>query len=234
MEEKLTRELKAFLKDRGASLAGVGDLTGIAGHDYRCGVSVAVKIPPSVVEVLLEAPDKNYYDTYYRLNALLDSIVTAGEQYLMQQGYRACALTVERVKRTGEERVLLPHKTAAVHAGLGWVGKSDLLVTPQFGSAVRLSTLLTDAPLICDKPELYSRCGGCMECSRACPGEAIYGRNWEMGMDRDDLIHMPKCRSTAKRITKERFGIEATICGKCFAVCPYTKKYLREEKTCVL
>ena len=41
----------------------------------------------------------------------------------------------------------LPHKTIATRAGIGWIGKSALLVTAKYGSAIRLSSILTDTPI---------------------------------------------------------------------------------------
>jgi len=38
----------------------------------------------------------------------------------------------------------MPQKTIATRAGLGWIGKTALLITPQFGSAIRLNSVLTD------------------------------------------------------------------------------------------
>jgi len=51
--------------------------------------------------------------------------------------------------------------TVANRAGLGWIGHSAILVTPAFGKAVRLASVLTDAPFICAEPVLESRCGRC-------------------------------------------------------------------------
>ena len=55
--------------------------------------------------------------------------------------------TVLATKEYGIFRTVMPHKTVAVHAGLGWIGKSALFVTEKYGSAVRLTSVLTDAPL---------------------------------------------------------------------------------------
>jgi len=61
----------------------------------------------------------------------------------------------------------------AVRAGLGWIGKSSLLITPEFGPNVLLGGVLTDLLLIPDSPFPYDRCGTCDRCVRACPTGAI-------------------------------------------------------------
>jgi hypothetical protein len=60
------------------------------------------------------------------------------------------------------------HKLAAHLAGLGWIGKSCLLLTEQFGPRVRFVSVLTDAPLEAGSP-LDKPCGKCQVCIDACP-----------------------------------------------------------------
>jgi epoxyqueuosine reductase QueG len=57
----------------------------------------------------------------------------------------------------------LPHKTTATLAGLGWIGKCALLVTERYGSAIRLTAVLTEAELPCGEPVSRSRCGACAD-----------------------------------------------------------------------
>ena len=72
-------------------------------------------------------------------------------------------------------------------AGMGWIGKCALLITPEFGSAVRLTTILTDAPLTTAKPVTESACGECQECVDICPGAACTGHHWKQGLRREDF-----------------------------------------------
>lgn len=93
----------------------------------------------------------------------------------------------------------MPHKTVAVCAGIGWIGKSALLVTPEFGSAVRLTSVLTDAPLTVDKIIEKSPCEKCNVCKEACPAHAIVGNVWRQGVERDYIVNVLKCRETARK-----------------------------------
>ena len=220
----LTEQLKTLLYGQGADLAGVGDMTGVDGCAYPVGVSVAVALPRHVVADLRTAPTKEYYSLYHALNEKLKAIVRAGEAFLQEQGYRAWAQTTDRVHYGEDKRSALPHKTVATRAGLGWIGKNCLLVTERFGPAVRLSSLLTDAPLTCAAPIDRSRCGPCRACVDACPAHALTGALWEAGMDRDALVDAGRCYDTQMRIMLASTGIEADLCGKCFAVCPRAQK----------
>lgn len=65
-------------------------------------------------------------------------------------------------------------KDAAVMAGLGCIGKNNMLVTPQFGPLVRLRAMLTDAVLADTGPVDFDPCQGChMPCMQACPKEVF-------------------------------------------------------------
>lgn len=142
-------------------MVGVGDLTGVSGCTFPYGVAVAVPVPRDIVQSLRTGPTVAYYQMYGQLNRQLDAIVTAGETYLRQAGYRAYAQTTERVQVSPGFVSPLPHKTIATRAGLGWIGKSCLLVTKQYGSAIRLSSILTAAPLWADQSVDESQCGKC-------------------------------------------------------------------------
>jgi epoxyqueuosine reductase len=164
---------------------------------------------------------------YYTLNNKLNKIVTTGEEFLKEQGFEAYAQTTERVVISQNRCSKLPHKTVATRAGLGWIGKNGLLVTEAFGSAVRISSLLTNAPLKYDRPINKSRCSACSVCVKNCPAQALYGILWETGMQREKIVDVEKCYEKQTEIMYKETGIKTDLCGKCFAVCPYTQKYLK-------
>jgi len=70
-------------------------------------------------------------------------------------------------------------KDSAVLAGLGCIGKNNMLITPQFGPRVRLRVMLVEADLPSDGVSNFDPCKKCpMPCRSACPqnafGEQIY------------------------------------------------------------
>jgi len=222
----------AGLVQRGASIVGFGDLSPVPGSDRAglpIGVCIAVKYPPEVIRGITDLPTAGYYDWYNRLNTLLDSLVVFGADQLRDQGYRAVAMTRESVgKGEAEYNTVLPYKTLATRAGVGWIGRCALLVNDQYGSAIRLSGILTDAPFETAVPVERSRCGRCVACVRLCPAHAINGREWSVGVSRDELVDAPMCRKVARERAGLGFGrADMTICGKCIEVCPYTRQYLR-------
>lgn len=226
----LTKHIKEELLSHGADLVGVGSLSELPSNiccGLPIGICVAVKYPKEVIRGISDLPTKEYYDQYNRLNEKLDMLVTLGADALKAFSYQAVPQTreyVEQFETDCDSR--LPHKTVATHAGLGWIGKSALLVTEAFGSMIRISSILTDAPLETAKPINKSKCGDCIVCTEACPAGAISGKLWEIGVPRDELFNAIACRTTARERAKKGFGIEITQCGKCIEVCPYTRRYL--------
>lgn len=71
------------------------------------------------------------------------------------------------------DTVPVSDKRWAARAGLGWIGRHTLLVTPLWGSWVNLGELLTVEP--CDRYDqpLPSRCSACNLCVDACPNRAL-------------------------------------------------------------
>ena len=231
----LALQLRDELQRQGADLVGFGDLAALPADTRQglpTGVAVAVKLPKEAVRGIaaFEYPTRAYFDQYHLLNDRLDAIVTAGAALLRRAGYRAVARTRQYVSQfETDDATPLPHKTVATRAGLGWIGKSALLVTPEFGSMVRLSSLLTDAPLPCAPPVDESRCGDCEACARACPGGAVSGRLWHAGLPREEFFDAAACRAAARALSLAGLGEEITLCGKCVAACPWTQRYLEEE-----
>lgn len=229
----LTAELKETLLRGGADLAGAGDLTQLPAEQrggLPFGISIAVKYPKEIIRGISHLPTPEYKQWYDTLNQRLDKLAALGAEFLERQGYRAVAKSRAQVGGYGGDCLtLLPHKTVATRAGLGWVGKCALLVTEQYGSMVRLTSILTDAPLTAAEPVNQSRCGNCTACRDACPAGAIHGAAWEPGTARSALFDYRRCQEAARARSMEGFGQRADLCGKCIEACPYTRRYLNQE-----
>ena len=226
----LGKQLEEVLRRSGAALVGYADMEGRNPFGYPVGVAVAVPVPKDIVVGIEDGPTLEYREMYGILNRKLNHIVTEGVNFLQEKGYRAYAQTTDVVNLNDNWESPLPHKTVATRAGLGWIGKSCILVTPEYGSSVRISSLMTDAPLVCAEPVTQSRCGKCIVCVEACPGHALKGTLWEAGMPREKILDKDACYKAQVEVMKARTGIETDLCGKCFVVCPYTRKRLNREK----
>lgn len=116
------------------------------------------------------------YDTMC-INECLNHICLETIRMLTRQGARAIAVSPYLPIDMGPEskgmRGEINHKTVAAVAGLGSIGLSRLLVTPEFGPFVRLGTIITDTFLSNDQPLAENPCDLCGVCKDACPAEAI-------------------------------------------------------------
>ena len=114
----------------------------------------------------------------------------------------------------------LSEKRLAVEAGLGWIGRQSLLVTPCFGTYVLLGELLlTDEADRYDAPFEGSRCGSCRRCLDSCPSGAL-AEPYEVDARRCISRH------TVERETDGRIDLGGWIfgCDACQSCCPYNRQ----------
>ena len=235
-------ELRTLLQSNGADMVGITDLHDIAPEvrdGFPVGISIAVALNPRIISGITEGPTQQYYDEFVRVNDLLDRLGHRAVEFLNEGGYRSTSLVVTvagidfKTAPSIDFKTIstrLPHKTVATRAGLGWIGKCALLVTKTFGSAIRITTVLTDAELPTSHPMNTELCGKCSSCVDNCPGHAPSGKNWQIGIRRDEFFNAFACQRSAFEISSKRIGIRETTCGICIAVCPWTQKYIK--KTC--
>ena len=218
--DKTKEKIERLAKEQGAALVGFCklDKPPIEGLGYA--VSVAVKLSDAVLKTIENAPSFAYFHHYRTANALLDRIAFLIAGVLEEAGYSAFPVAASQSQgKSNPYAGVYSHKTAAVLSGLGFVGKSGLFLTEEYGSKVRLATVLTDMPLTSKRPVLENGCGDCELCKRACPAGAIYGtlptKDGERNFDAE------KC----SRYMKEHFQDigRGSVCGICIKVCPKNK-----------
>ena len=225
--------LTALIQESGGALVGYGDLGDVpeaVAMGLTGGISIGVPLAPEIVERLGNGPTLDYHHEYHRINGILDELDRLAADWLTSQGYRAHPLTRDNVDINWEAfRTPIPHKTVALRAGLGWIGRSALMVTPVYGPAIRFSSVLTDAPIPI-QPVMEDRCGSCLACKAACPAGAIEGVRWSIELVRDDYYSASACKGFASEKCNQ-LGVVNDICGICIHACPFTQKYLKRKRT---
>ncbi|MFX0168221.1 MAG: reductive dehalogenase [Candidatus Hodarchaeota archaeon] len=120
----------------------------------------------------------------------------------------------------------------AIDAGLGQLGRHGLLITPQYGSRVRLCKIFTNLPLEPDKPIEFGVtkfCRRCKRCAEACEVDAISMK--------DEPTFTPTCKSNNSGVLKWHVDAELCYqfwcdnggdCSTCIAVCPYTRSSFQQ------
>ena len=174
-----------------------------------------VSVNPNYVQEMVE---RKYYDDdehychemeMYRISDLL-------AEFIEKNGYKAYSLSDANQMATNNfdgitGKTYLPLKTLAVHAGLGWIGKNNLLINKKYGCCQTWGAVLTDMPLntVLHLP-ITVQCGNCRTCLDICQPNALKGKTWKSGISREEIIDVEKC----------------TTCLKCMVHCPWTQRYM--------
>jgi epoxyqueuosine reductase len=194
-------------------------------------VVIAMKLPDSIIDAIAEGPTLEYFNLYKSSNEELSLIVTQISSEMSARGidnHPLIATSDDRERDTDYEKNLrykFSHKMAATRAGLGWIGKTDLLISNKFGPRVRFASVLTNYKFKeLGIPITKSKCGLCNICVEKCPAQAASGKLWSAGVYRDEYYDAFKCRNMCKHLVMTRIQKDATICGICVSVCPFGKK----------
>jgi epoxyqueuosine reductase len=210
--------LKKLCLDAGADLFGVADIKDIKNgfelskesvDRISRAVCLAVRLSQGVLEDIKDAPTKLYFYHYKTANVFLDQLAFRTAGFIQKKGFLAIPIPASQIVEWSTLKAHLSHKQISHLAGLGWIGRNNLLVNKQFGSQLRLATILTDMPLKIDKP-VKDNCSGCRLCIQLCPAGAIKD-------DPVDFDHI-KCFEKLKELQKQR-QVDQYVCGVCVNAC---------------
>jgi epoxyqueuosine reductase len=238
-------ELHDLAMSLGADLYGIADLRpyepavveqgGDLVSGYPFAISVGIRLLDTIVD---QVPNRSQRSvrvsyrshTYDVVNGRLDQISLLLAGRLQKEGHRS--MPVPASERMDDERIcaMFSHKMAAHLAGLGWIGKSCLLVTPQYGPRVRWTTVLTDYPFTRIGTPMDPRCGKCDECVKACPIGAFTGRTFDQDEPREARFEARKCDQYFKDMEKQ---MPKPMCGMCVYICPHGRKKANKGKTMI-
>lgn len=214
------QKLKDLSVGNGASLFGVADITDLrkdfhlpSKELFPLAISLAFRLSDPIIEELEDKPTLLYYHHYKQVNYFLDRMALILSSHIQNQGWKAIPTPASQLIDWERQLGHLSHKRVAQRAGLGWIGRNNLLVTPQYGARVRLVTILTDMPLPPDSP-CEGSCGDCRDCLSICPVGAIKERQ-------DDFDHI-QCFEKLKQFRKLGY-VGQYICGLCVKACKGSK-----------
>ncbi|MBL7200238.1 MAG: reductive dehalogenase [Anaerolineae bacterium] len=228
---QISAQVKETARMYGAALVGICELDRrwVYSHDregnpidippeYRYAVVMAIAMD---AEAILRSP------TY-------PAAVATGIGYSRMAFATGCL--AEFIRSLGYKAIPMGNDTSlsiplAIDAGLGELGRSGLLVTPQYGPCVRLCKVFTDLPLEPDPPIEFGItrfCKACNRCSGNCPADAI-------STEREPSYQVA-CRSNNHGILRWAVNVEkcysfwlenGASCANCMRMCPFTRRALR-------
>lgn len=228
----LNEEIERELINRGAKLirfVDVSHLTEMQNRQFPNAIIFALPLTVGYIKEVFDTPnyvqariddnfnfdDDEYLITENRTHELADNIAT----YITEKGYKAFSQSDESLIAEGKfdaahKQSLLPNKTIALLGGLGWIGKNNLLLTPEYGAAQCLGTVLTDTPL---KTVLYEplspKCGNCRICTNICEKRVLKNKQWTPTTSRDEIVNVYEC----------------STCLKCMVHCRATQVYIKRN-----
>ncbi len=217
--ETNTKKIKDLSLQWGGSLFGVADLHSLKRdeillspsliQEHPFSISIGYHLSDSILEGIEHQPTPHYFHHYQRVNILLDTLGLIITSAIQQLGFRAMPIAASQIVDWKNQRGHVSHKHVARLAGLGWIGRNNLLVNETFGSRIRLVTLLTDLPLVTSLSRSKD-CGSCRACLSVCPVGAISERP-------EDFDHL-RCYEQLKHFSKT-LHFSHQICGICVKAC---------------
>jgi epoxyqueuosine reductase QueG len=231
--DDLQQEILGQLPNTADYLVGFADM-----HDrlkphfnYRYAVVIGKRMDSEVMDSIESGPNIVYYNLYQSANDELNSIVKNIAGVLTRKGIQSQAIPATVHDGDFDDdysktlRLKYSHKMAATRSGLGWIGKTDLLISHQYGPRVRLASILTNYPFSeTGAPIDESNCGTCQICVDQCPAHAANGKLWDVSIDRNEFYDAFKCRSMCRELSMKNIQKEISLCGICVSVCPIGKK----------
>lgn len=217
-KDKNYLDLKKFCLDEGIDLFGVAGISRVRdefklspkiSQNFQSAVCLGVMLSGAVLSEIEIVPTKLYFHHYKIVNSFLDHIALRLCNIIQKKGFLALAVPATQIIDWEKNIGHLSHRRLGVLAGLGWIGRNNLLVNEKLGSQFRLTSILTNIPLNADDPS-QNDCGSCKTCLKVCPAGAI-------GESYKDFDH-EKCFQKLKSFQAQR-QVEQFVCGICVNAC---------------
>lgn len=232
----LNQQLRKLAEEWGADFFGIADLTAAQAEIRRWGgddlaafpraVSVGIEMFHSIVDRLPRREERAVaaayrHHCYEYLSQRLDGVTSRLASAIQQAGFHA--MPIAAAQKVDDSKIAGPisHKLPAHLAGLGWIGKSCLLVTPEAGPRARFATVLTAAPLTPTGSPMEERCLTCTVCSDACPSGAIKGHPFRADEPREARLDAVRCSEVH---AAGRAHSPWWVCGMCLYSCPWGRR----------
>ncbi|MDD4869066.1 MAG: hypothetical protein PHR77_00800 [Kiritimatiellae bacterium] len=213
------KELEQIARNMGAKAFGIADLNKLKtktpdlfkmlpGYYSRAIVS-GIRLQKAVLKDIQNGPTPLYFHNYRQVNYQLDALALMLADRIQDAGFNALAVPASQIIKKNPMSGHISHKLLGWSAGIGFIGRSTLLVHPEYGAQMRYVSVLTDMPL---KAGLQHNgdCGSCKACIFACPAKAI--------KDKKEDFNLQACYEKLTEFTKLPF-IGQHICGVCVKTC---------------
>lgn len=208
--------IRKFKKLYDIDIVKIVDISSLPSEEsrgYPYAILLGNALPKEYIQKLNDENEPNY-EVFVNFENTTDKLADILAEVIQNEGYNAISQSENGIDKRGDydEKTkcsILPHKKIAIMSGIGWIGKNNLLITEKYGAALSMCSVLTDMPLSVQKTEinLINKCGNCNLCVNICPVNAIYGKQWNVGINRDDIINAYQCIGCLRCLSGCRYSI---------------------------
>ena len=213
-----TQNIKSFIRDIGIDIVGIADLSKL--------VTIPSGITMNLMKFFQKYPFAIVLGAQYgkiskhasgdETALYLEKVAYDVMGYLEERKHRYLVIHPEDEYDPDNRMGLLSLKIIAKQAGIGWQGKSLLIVSPEYGPLHRLIAILTNMDLIPDK-KISNLCADCTICIDNCPGNSLMTTNFDdHPNNREDVLDISTC-----------LGDKG--CMVCILKCPFLKMEITAE-----
>jgi epoxyqueuosine reductase len=182
-------------------------------EEFRYAIAIAVEMDYAAINCSPAGPASIATGLGYSKMAFSAGLLA---QYIRGLGYQA-------IPCGNDTACSIP---IAIDAGLGEMARNGLLITPEFGPRVRLAKVLTDLPLIPDKPIEFGVgdfCLICEKCAKKCPSKSImFGEATETPHNISNRRNVRTWHINAETCLNF-WADNQTDCSNCIRTCPFNK-----------
>lgn len=192
-----------------------------------CVLAVPMALFPqeSAFSVASYAHYKDYHDT---ILPMADDLVKKIRSYLSEltkeDGHQLPLLTPDFSYRICIDSAPILERSLAVRAGLGWVGKSSMLINRKYGSAFFLCEILLSLPIEPDEPYALDGCGSCTHCVEDCPNQCIDPVTRTIQADRCAAYLTIEHKGDFSPEQAALVGTHLFGCDECLRACPWNHR----------
>ncbi|MBT4087428.1 MAG: epoxyqueuosine reductase [Deltaproteobacteria bacterium] len=185
VQNELTKNAKGVALAHGADLVGIVKVGDLPEHTESI-----IRILPTAQSLMIVVSKHNLaaissannqvaqFDTIHTYDACARAAHEAC-RFLESEGFSSVAvpafIPLDMEKPKYGMRGEICWRRAGVRAGLGSYGENGLLITKEYGAAIRISGLITSSDLKAGSPLQEDVCDHCLECINACPAGALSG-----------------------------------------------------------
>lgn len=184
-------------------------------ENYLAGARTVIIIGLHLYDIILDAwsRDRKNAKSLHFLDAVIERYCNKVKAFLSDDGYGSQIVSYNPG---------LYLKDAAALAGIGPIGRNNLLITEAYGPQIRLRAVVTTAPLTCGEPIFESYyCKGCNKCIRACPANAFPENKYDKEL----------CYNYSITHLTQLSAYTSIWCNACIEACPIGKKPIAEGTT---